>query len=267
MKPNPTIATQPPPRPKRRKAFTLPELLAVIAIMVLVMGFMGPAVNSIKDARSFDAEVYNIADILNQARDYAIANNTYAWVGFFEEKGNDPWVRNKVNAGQGRIIISTVASTDGNRYAATSNTLVADSVANPTATQIRVTQISPLYKFENIRLAEFPGPDDDNANPNWPVIPSNYQVGSNTFKSSPAFWYPTTSTATASAYKFEQIIEFSPLGEASRIANHLSQPPTPWIGISFRATRGAVDDPTQEGLPPTAILVEGLSGKVKVLMP
>ncbi len=268
MTPHHPTSNHPPgaaPRTPHQKGFTLPELLAVIAIMVLVMGFMGPAVNSIKDARGFDASLYQVADILNQARDHAIANNTYVWVGFFEENGDVQWERNKVTAGLGRIIISAVASTDGNRYSQTTNTLVANTVTNPTATQIRVTPISQLYKLPNIRLYDFSA--DPNLNTNWPIVPANYQVGNTAFGSTPVFWYPTNGTNAAVAYKFEKIIEFNPLGEASRMANNLTQPPAPWLGVGLRATRGTADDPTQAELPPSAIFIEGLIRKSQVFTP
>ena len=66
--------------------FTLIELLVVIAIIILVAAFIVPAFTSIKGAGDVTSAAYTIKGVLDQARTYAIANNTYTWVGFYEEE-------------------------------------------------------------------------------------------------------------------------------------------------------------------------------------
>src|SRR5438105_1894415 len=90
--------------------FTLIELMVVIAIMVLVATFIAPAVTSLKGAGDVTSAAYTIKGVLDQARTYAKANNTYAWVGFFEE---DVASTTPGTAGVGRLVMSVVASKDG----------------------------------------------------------------------------------------------------------------------------------------------------------
>jgi hypothetical protein len=52
---------------------------------------------------------YTIKGALDTARTYAKANNTYTWVGFFEE---DISSATPGTAGTGRLVMSIVASKD-----------------------------------------------------------------------------------------------------------------------------------------------------------
>ena len=45
-----------------------------------------------------------------------MAQNTYVWVGFFEENSTETVVSTPRNPGIGRIIVSVVASANGRRY-------------------------------------------------------------------------------------------------------------------------------------------------------
>src|SRR5438094_790665 len=67
------------------RAFSLVELLVVIGIMVLLAALMAPAFTSIKFAGDVTSGSYIVKGVLEQARTYAMTNNTYTWVGFFEE--------------------------------------------------------------------------------------------------------------------------------------------------------------------------------------
>ena len=56
---------------------------------------------------------YTIKGVLDTARTYAKANNTYSWVGFYEENVANPASPNSDTPAVGRIIISIIASKDG----------------------------------------------------------------------------------------------------------------------------------------------------------
>jgi prepilin-type N-terminal cleavage/methylation domain-containing protein len=64
--------------------FTLVELLVVVAVMVVMMRLAIPAFNAIRGGTDFTSEVYDIAGTFEQARSYAMANNTYVLAGIFE---------------------------------------------------------------------------------------------------------------------------------------------------------------------------------------
>src|SRR5690348_16959799 len=95
-------------RVRRSCCFTLLELLIVMGIVGLLFALIAPAFTTIKGGGDVTNAAYTIKGALDTARTYAKANNTYAWVGFFEEDFSNP-----ATAGTGRIVMSIVASKDG----------------------------------------------------------------------------------------------------------------------------------------------------------
>lgn len=127
----------------RPNAFSLLELMVVTAIMILVAAFIAPAVTSLKGAGDVTSAAYTIKGVLEQARTYAMANNTYAWVGFFEEDASSS---TPAIAGNGRLVMSVVASTDGtNIYGSNTGTI------DPT----KLRQVGKLVKIDNVHLPLF----------------------------------------------------------------------------------------------------------------
>src|SRR5207248_5600136 len=92
--------------------FTLVELALVFGIMIIVATFIAPAFTNLKSAGDVTDAAYTIKGVLEQARTHAMANNTYMWVGFFEEDSSKSST-NPATAGTGRVVISTMASRDG----------------------------------------------------------------------------------------------------------------------------------------------------------
>src|ERR1700733_6028564 len=76
-------------RPNGR-GFTLIELLVVISVMVVILAMVVPAFNGMKGEGDVTKAVYDVAGVLQTARSYAMANNTYVWVGFYEESEANP---------------------------------------------------------------------------------------------------------------------------------------------------------------------------------
>ena len=69
----------------KRNAFTLLELMVVVSIIAILMVLVVPAFTNLKSAGDVTSAAYAIKSVLDTARTYAKANNTYTWVGFFEE--------------------------------------------------------------------------------------------------------------------------------------------------------------------------------------
>ena len=67
---------------ERASAFTLLELLIVVGIIGLLMVLIAPAFTTIKGGTDVTSAAYTIKGVLDTARTYAKANNTYTWVGF-----------------------------------------------------------------------------------------------------------------------------------------------------------------------------------------
>src|SRR5256714_5450857 len=97
---------------ERASAFTLLELLIVIAIIALLMVLIAPAFTYIKGGTDVTSAAYTIKGVLDTARTYAKTNNTYTWVGFYEEDVSQSST-SPATFGVGRLVMSIVASKDG----------------------------------------------------------------------------------------------------------------------------------------------------------
>src|SRR5881392_2547143 len=98
--------------PESIRGFTLFELLIVVGIIGLLMVLIAPAFTTIKGGTDVTSAAYTIKGVLDTARTYSKANNTYTWVGFFEEDASLSST-NPATPGNGRVVISIVASKDG----------------------------------------------------------------------------------------------------------------------------------------------------------
>src|SRR4029077_1481539 len=97
----------------REGGFTLLELLIVVGIIATLLVLMAPAFTYIKGGTDVTSAAYTIKGVLDTARTYAKANNTYTWVGFYEENVATPASPNLDTPAVGRVVMSIVASKDG----------------------------------------------------------------------------------------------------------------------------------------------------------
>src|SRR5947208_9250244 len=179
---------------ERVSAFTLLELLIVIGIIAILLVLIAPAFTNLKSAGDVTSAAYTIKDVLDTARTYAKANNTYTWVGFYEEDVSQPST-NPATAGTGRIVMSIVASKDGTRVYDPSN-----------LTTISPTQLLPVGKLTKIENAHLWTHTDTPTGTGStfdtrPNVASTYCVGN----SSPAgsatpFQYPVGNPAPTAQY-------------------------------------------------------------------
>src|SRR6266576_1842373 len=133
--------------------FTLIELLIVIGIMGVLLVLIAPAFTSIKSGTDVTSAAYTIKGVLDTARTYAKANNTYSWVGFYEENVANPASPNSDTPAVGRIIISIVASKNGTMlYTGNlASSVILDGPPNQTA----LLQVGKLTKIDNVHLKTF----------------------------------------------------------------------------------------------------------------
>src|SRR5947199_6299418 len=94
----------------REGGLTLVELLIVVGIIAVLLVLIAPAFTYIKGGTDVTSAAYTIKGVLDTARTYAKANDTYTWVGFFEE---DVSSTTPGMPGVGRLVMSIVASKDG----------------------------------------------------------------------------------------------------------------------------------------------------------
>src|SRR2546430_15085493 len=93
---------------ERASGFTLLELLIVVGIIGLLMVLIAPAFTTIKGGTDVTSAAYTIKGVLDAARTYAKANNTYTWVGFAGSIGS-----NTPQNISGQVKVAIVASKDG----------------------------------------------------------------------------------------------------------------------------------------------------------
>ena len=251
---------------ERNSAFTLFELLIVIAIIAVLLVLLAPAFTNIKSAGDVTSAAYTIKGVLDSARTYAKANNTYTWVGFYEEDVSQSST-NPATAGIGRIVMSIVASKDGTMLYTPPLTSV---VTLPSANLI---QVGKLTKIENAHLKTFPDPpgtpsDPFNTRPT-PGSPPNdltARIGNDTTDPSTAvaptspslrFPYPLVGTQ----YSFAKIIQFSSRGES--VIDNSNYNFTRICEIGLEPTHGAV---VPSSTPANVFVVQfnGFAGDVKI---
>ena len=239
-------------------AFSFIEMLAVIMLIALLstpLVLIGLTNLNIRSATD------EVAGILEMAASYSKTNNTYVWVGFFEEDPNAP-IHQPAKAGVGRIVISVVASNDC--------TGIVDPFGQ--GMQIdpaRLIQVCKLLRIENIHFADIPSPlkpELDGVGDSWdsrPEVQTPYKT-SRIGESSPnntifPFIYPVGTFVTLPRYTFLKTIQFTPQGEA--ILN-TSYSLVPWIEIGLQPVHGHCKGSDLANM--SAIQVSGITGEIKI---
>src|SRR5438105_8699421 len=208
----------------KQSGFTLVEMMIVTGIIAILMVLVVPALTNLKSTGDVTSAAYTIKGVLDQARAYATANNTYTWVGFFEENvaSTTPGT-----AGVGRLVMSVVASNDGTMlYTGTLSSVV-------TLTPANLIQLGKLTKIDNLHLKTLaaptatPPPDTFDTRP--AVNSTAAQIGDTTPPSpSLRFQYPMGSTAQ---YTFSKVVQFGPHGEGVIDNSNYTFAPVSEIGL------------------------------------
>jgi prepilin-type N-terminal cleavage/methylation domain-containing protein len=252
------------------RGFTLVELLVVTAIVATLIMLVAPAFTAIKSGGDVTAAAYTIKDTLEQARNYAMANNTYVWVGFYEEDGSVPSATPTAIPGTGRVVLSVVASTDGtNVYGSNTGTI------DPT----RLVQVGKLIKINNVHLPLFavgngkgdtfdtrPTLEDD------PTAHFNYsrfgELNAPIPNTAPYttpynFQYPVGNPTPPAQYPFTKLLQFNPRGESRVNGNTYKMRQVVEIGLE--PAHGNVADSSARNV--VAIQFSGFGGNFKIYRP
>jgi prepilin-type N-terminal cleavage/methylation domain-containing protein len=222
-----------PSRPAfRRRGFTLVELLVVIAILAIIAGIAVPTVSSLLSGRAVDQTVTALSGTLEQARQYAVGQNTYVWVAFALDS-----VNSKVN-------VAVFASPDGTD-SSTSWT------GNPTAGS---STLVPIAKVQTFPLTALVSPNGT-AGARTVVPATTPSTFGQPLNSSAAFTYnlPGQNTATT----FNYALQFTPTGEA-RIADGT---PVGLVEFAIEPDKGPGIVNTRNG---AVIQINGLTGQNRI---
>jgi len=238
------------------EAFTLLELLVVMGILMAMMALLVPAVIGIKGGGDLTKVAYDIASALEQARAYAMANNTFVFVGIAEvdSRKNSSAAPQSITtppAIGGRVAIASVATKDGTR---------GYSLADPSAWIDRYSNggnlvaIGKLQYFENVTL--IPKSSDSSG--------VNSAQGSSSCTSVTPFDWPLGKALNAGQYSFTTVIHFDPQGIARIQTSTNKDAIASYIQLQLNPTRG--NTPVTSGNF-AMIEVNGFTGMTRIFRP
>ncbi len=212
--------------------FTLVELLVVIAIMGSITALVVPVMRGGADLNKV---AWNLSGTIEQARAYAMAQNTYVWLAINNAEAS--------TALQSNTAVFVVASRDGSSSTAATNLI----------------QLGKTEMFENLILSgSIP------AYGNRPAAPTQVAQLSVQPMPSPAITLPGP---LAARFKTNKIIKINPDGSAW-LPNPGNAAPNnwqmvQWIEIGLQATQGTLATSRN-----TAVVQEGgLTGQVRIFRP
>ncbi|MGC3989675.1 MAG: hypothetical protein QM796_08365 [Chthoniobacteraceae bacterium] len=246
-------------------------MLVVISLIIVLMSLAVPAINTMKSGSDFSQAAYDMGGYLDQARSYAVANNTYVFVGITEVDGlkDDATLKASGSAGVGRVVMVSAASKDGTKgYTVSGSTVTVSLTSWPAG----LTAIGKPLTFDNVHLMASLGAGTGRMQR--VGVTTAYRIGDTTNISTLAlkFGYPIGLSATdANArYWLTRVLSFDPQGAlryvyASGSGAGDSLPSQGYIEIGMIPSHGnaTVSPITNQA----ALLFDCMSGNYRVYRP
>jgi prepilin-type N-terminal cleavage/methylation domain-containing protein len=217
------------PHHSSKKGFTLVELLIVIAIMAILAGLSVPALSALNRSGQAGLTFSKLSETLEQARQYAVAQNTYVWVAFSASPSS---------LGTGtQLSIAVVASADGT-----------DLASNWTSSVGPGTNLVQVSKMQTFQLTELQTPGK--------VTPATILAEVGQAINSTAKFSITLPGQNA-ATTFGQAIQFTPSGEA----RNTDGAPVDLVEFDVQPEKGpGIADPNNGAV----FQVSGLTGETRI---
>jgi len=249
------------PLPAPGKAFSLVELLVVVAVIILLMALLVPSITGIKGGSDLTKTAYDIQGTLDQARAYAMSNNTFVWVGFAEEDAGYDASKNPQVPGTGRVAVAVIASKDGTKG------FDGGSLPNPAWTNYgngnNFLAMAKLQRFENVHLADLGATPPASGGMARPAVADSYRVGNTAVICVTPFDWPLGSALNSGQYSFKMVVTFDPQGVA-RIQGTGDIIPQ-YLEIGLQPTHGNTF--AQTGPNVAAIQINGITGATRIFRP
>lgn len=233
--------------------------MTVIAIMATLAALISPAIQSLSGAGSLTKNTSDLVSLLEQARAYAMGNNTYVYVGLLET--SSPQGQSN---GVGRVVVAIVASRDGTRPYQNSPALIGAS---------GLVAVSRLIYLDNLHLANA-SVLSNSGGMSRPSTANNtgfVDLSSSSLSTTVSFQWPLGGT---SIYTFggtggssvSDVIEIDPQGVARiQTGNVYSSTIPSYIEIGLLPTHGGTVGAT--GSNQAAVQVDGITGAVSAYRP
>jgi prepilin-type N-terminal cleavage/methylation domain-containing protein len=228
------------------QGFSLIELLVVLAVMSIMATLAAPVLKSLMVAGKLSLATSGVSSVLTQARSYAMAKNTYVYVGIQEVDGVQPSSSN----GIGDLAVAVVASLDGARpYTSTSGSLATSDI----------TLIEKPQLFSGVHLTSSASLSNGAIMTSRPSA----SVDLSGATAATTFQWPLSGP---SKYSFTKVIEFDPQGVARVQANAQYSPSiqsyleVPLVPANGDAVSSNISDQA-------AVQVDGVTGAVTIYRP
>ncbi|XHR29748.1 MAG: Tfp pilus assembly protein FimT/FimU [Chthoniobacteraceae bacterium] len=239
-------------RNRHNKAFTLLELLVVMAVFSLLAVVVMPAVSSIGGGQSLTNAASDISSTLEQARAYAMANNTYVYVGFYEADASQPVGVRPQKSGIGRLYVAVVTSKDGT--SGYSDGTWSTATVNP-----NLVNLGKLQHFDGVHLVDKS------------IVNTLTHMDLNTannldLSTDSATPFSAPIGASVATCTFSKVIQFSSSGAVNRITDLTANPAIPSY-IQWGIVPAYGNHISSSVANCAGIQMDGLTGSVRIFRP
>jgi prepilin-type N-terminal cleavage/methylation domain-containing protein len=238
---------------KSSRAFTLAEMLVVLAIMALLGTLVAPSVLGLKSSGQMNQNLSKLSGLIEDARQYAIANDTYVWVAFAPATDS---------SGLKTLSVATLASADGTDPASTTATPWPSASygpvpgANPSPSINLVTKVSILRQISLSDAGTF----TSGQIPDLPTPPSPVSSTANSPALNGGGFFQVTLPAQATPVNFTTAVQFTPRGEARNGNN-----PVDLLELDLQPQKGNASQLDSSNV--AVIRINGLTGEPVIYRP